>query len=83
MSRECATFTGFAAMSSGSPALTALTIAVVGVKQGILVAVVVSVIDHLRVSYHPPTRLLKLSPAGEIVEAPVASREMALPGLIV
>lgn len=43
--------------------VTALTVAIVGVKQGILVAVVISLIDHLRLSYHPPTSLLKLSPA--------------------
>jgi len=63
--------------------LTALTVALVGVKQGILVAVVISLIDHLRVSYHPPTSLLKLSPAGEFVETPVADYTMALPGLMI
>ena len=50
---------------------------------GILIAVVISLIDHLRVSYHPPTSLLKLSPAGEFVETPVASYTMALPGLMI
>ena len=64
-------------------ALTALTVVLVGVKQGILVAVVISLIDHVRVSYHPPTSLLKLSPAGEFVETPVASYTMALPGLMI
>jgi MFS superfamily sulfate permease-like transporter len=64
-------------------ALTALTVVLVGVKQGILVAAVISIIDHLGVSYHPPTSLLKLSPAGEVVEAPVASYTMALPGLMI
>jgi MFS superfamily sulfate permease-like transporter len=64
--------------------LTAVTVAVVGVKQGILVAVAVSVIDHLRISYHPPTRLLKPSADYESVsEAPVSSNEMALPGMLI
>ena len=34
-------------------AITALTVAFVGVEQGILVAIAISVIDHLRVSYPP------------------------------
>lgn len=63
--------------------LTVLTVVGVGVKQGILAAVVISLIDHLRVSYHPPTSLLKLSPAGEFVETSVSSHTMALPGLMI
>jgi high affinity sulfate transporter 1 len=62
---------------------TALTVAIVGVEQGILLAVAVSLIDHLRVSYRPPTRLLKVSEAGDVTEFPVSSREMALPGLMI
>ena len=64
-------------------AVTAATVAAVGVMQGILVAVLISVVDHLRVSYHPPTSLLKLSSAGEFVDAPIASSSMALPGLMI
>jgi MFS superfamily sulfate permease-like transporter len=64
--------------------LTAVTVALVGVKQGILVAVSISVIDHLRVSYHPPTRLLKISADYEaVIEVPVSSKEMAFPGMLV
>ena len=39
--------------SSSSPLMTALTVILVGVEQGIVLAIVASVIDHLRRSYHP------------------------------
>jgi len=64
-------------------AITAATVAFVGVEPGILMAIAISVIDHLRVSYRPPTRLLKISPQGSVVEVPVASEEMAFPGMMI
>lgn len=39
-------------------AITAGTVVVVGVLQGIIVAIVLSIIDHLRRSYRPPTAVL-------------------------
>ncbi len=39
-------------------AITAATVVLVGVLQGIIVAIVLSVIDHLRRSYRPPTAVL-------------------------
>jgi len=65
-------------------AITAATVACVGVEPGILMAIAISVIDHLRVSYHPPTRLLKISQqTRSVVEVPVASEEMAFPGMMI
>jgi high affinity sulfate transporter 1 len=62
---------------------TAAAVAFVGVEQAILAAIAISVVDHLRISYRPPTRLLKLSDGGTIVAAPISSEAMALPGLLV
>ncbi len=39
-------------------ALTALTVVLVGVEQGIVLAIVLSIIDHLRRSYRPATAVL-------------------------
>lgn len=64
-------------------AVTCLTVAFVGVEQGVVLAIVISLVDHLRVSYRPPTRLLTLSAGGGVAESPVSSRAMALPGLMI
>jgi SulP family sulfate permease len=39
-------------------AITAATVVVVGVLQGIIIAIVLSIIDHLRRSYRPPTAVM-------------------------
>ena len=39
--------------------LTALTVIFVGVEQGIVLAIVASLVDHLRRSYRPPTAVLE------------------------
>jgi high affinity sulfate transporter 1 len=38
--------------------LTAITVVVVGVEQGIILAIVMSIIDHVRRSYHPLTAVV-------------------------
>ncbi len=48
-------------------AITAGTVVLVGVLQGIIVAIVLSIIDHMRRSYRPPTALLT-SMTGEEVD---------------
>jgi MFS superfamily sulfate permease-like transporter len=45
-------------------AITAATVVLVGVLQGIIIAIVLSIIDHLRRSYRPPTAVLT-SPTGD------------------
>src|SRR5262249_21915040 len=64
-------------------ALTAMAVSFIGVKEGILLAVVFSMVDHIRVSYRPPTRLLTFSGSGEVVPVAVSTGEMALPGFMV
>ncbi len=64
--------------------LTALTVVFVGVEQGIVLAIVASLIDHLRRSYRPPTGVLEPtgdeSPAGRsfhMVPAEPSARTVA------
>ena len=57
--------------------------AVVGVMPGISVAVVLSLIAHVRHSYRPRTRLLTRDAAGEGRTVPVVPGIFAAPGMIV
>jgi sulfate permease, SulP family len=61
---------------------TALVVIVLGVEQGIVGAVVVSMIAHLRRSYRPHDTVLVLR-AGDVKAAPVAPGVVTIPGLIV
>jgi sulfate permease, SulP family len=63
--------------------LTALAVVVFGVEVGILVAVVVSIIDHLRHSYAPRSTVLAKSPAGHWRSGPVAPGARTTDGLLV
>ena len=51
--------------------LTAAAVVVLGVEDGIVLAVVASIIDHLRHSYHPRNSVLVKSPAGHWQPVPV------------
>jgi MFS superfamily sulfate permease-like transporter len=64
-------------------ALTALTVVLLGVETGIAVAVVASIIDHLRHSYGPHNAVLVKSPAGHWRSAPVAAGARTVAGLVV
>jgi sulfate permease, SulP family len=65
---------------------TALVVVVVGVKQGIILAIVLSILDHLRRSYHPRNTYLVREADGtlhsELVVAGQLPREL-VPGLVV
>ena len=63
--------------------LTALAVVVLGVEEGIVVAVVVSIIDHLRHSYAPRSSVLVKSPAGHWRSLPVAPGTRTAEGLLV
>jgi SulP family sulfate permease len=62
-------------------AVTAATVVFVGVEQGIIVAIVLSVVIHLRHSYMPSDTLLVQSPSGRGLGKPLASGAQAAPGL--
>ncbi|HYJ12302.1 MAG TPA: SulP family inorganic anion transporter, partial [Thermomicrobiales bacterium] len=67
-------------------AITAAVVVILGVEQGIILAMVLSIIDHLRLSYHPHDTYLTTNPAGHwgstrvsVTDPPVA----AIPGLVI
>jgi high affinity sulfate transporter 1 len=62
--------------------ITALAVVFVGVEQAILLAIVLSVIDHLRRSYRPPTAVL-VEAGGRVRSEPVDGDVRSLPGLVV
>ncbi len=67
-------------------ALTAAVVVVVGVMQGILVAIILSVIDHLRFSYHPRDTYVAPNPSGGLTVQAVddsAAPLEAAPGMVV
>ena len=63
--------------------ITALTVVSIGVEQGILLAIVLSMIDHTRHGYQPKTAVLERTETGKWVSHPVASHAQAVPGLMV
>jgi SulP family sulfate permease len=67
-------------------AITAAAVVIAGVEQGIILAIVLSVIDHLRVGYHPnDTYLVPTATGGtrSIPVTPTAAPEEAAAGLVV
>ena len=62
--------------------VTALTVVLVGVEQGIVLAIIASVISHLRRSYHPNNNMLTVDGARTRM-VPVSPTTRSLPGLIV
>lgn len=66
----------------GVAIVTAATVVFVGVQQGIILAIVMSVIAHLRHSYRPYNRLLFLTTDGEWGSGPLATGVQAAPGLL-
>jgi SulP family sulfate permease len=64
-------------------AITAAIVVVVGVEQGILLAIVLSIIDHLRRSYKPFDAVLRPTADGSWKETPVTDgAAQAEPGLV-
>jgi SulP family sulfate permease len=63
--------------------ITALMVIFVGVEQGIILAIVLSLIDHTRRGYRPKNVMLVPSETGILHAQPVATRAQALPGLLI
>ena len=63
--------------------ITALVVIFIGVKQGILLAMVLSILDHIRYGYKPKNAVMQINAAGEPQMLPVSSHVQALPGLMV
>ncbi len=64
-------------------AITALTVVVVGVEQGVLLAIVLSVIDYLRRSYRPHDRVVVEADDHRFRSLPVDPAARVVPGLAV
>ncbi|HEY6794108.1 MAG TPA: SulP family inorganic anion transporter [Kineosporiaceae bacterium] len=67
----------------GVAVLTAAAVVVVGVQTGVVLAVVASIIDHLRHSYHPRNSVLVKSAAGHWRSLPVQPGARTEEGLLV
>ncbi|MCX6929198.1 MAG: SulP family inorganic anion transporter, partial [Verrucomicrobia bacterium] len=63
--------------------ITTLTVVVVGVEQGILLAIVFSLIDHTRYGYRPKNAVLVPGASGGRQPEPVATAAQAAPGLVI
>jgi MFS superfamily sulfate permease-like transporter len=63
--------------------LTTVAVVALGVEYGIVLAVVASIIDHLRHSYNPRNSVLVKSPAGHWQPAPVVPGARTEDGLVV
>ena len=64
--------------------LVAVTVVIVGVEQGIVLAIVASVIGHMRRSYRPSTGVMQPPTTGEVWHsAPPEPDVRSLPGLVV
>ena len=63
--------------------LTAAAVVVLGVEEGIVLAVVASVIDHVRHTYHPLNSVLVKSPAGHWQPVPVRPGARTEEGLVI
>jgi SulP family sulfate permease len=63
--------------------LTAAAVVVFGVEDGIAVAIVASIVDHLRHSYNPLNSVLVKSPAGHWQAEPVTPGARTEPGIAI
>jgi MFS superfamily sulfate permease-like transporter len=63
--------------------VTTLTVVIVGVEQGILLAIVLSLVDHTRYGYRPKNAVVVPSASGGRQSEPVTKAAQAAPGLII
>ena len=63
--------------------ITALTVVVVGVQQGILLAIALSLVEHTRYGYRPKNAVLVPGESGRREARPVSTAAQAAPGLVV
>jgi sulfate permease, SulP family len=63
--------------------ITALVVIFIGVEQGILLAIVLSIVIHTRHGYKPKDAVLEEDSSGKPHVAPVSSHAQIIPGLII
>ena len=66
-------------------ALTAATVVIVGIEQAIILAIVLSMVEHLSHGYRPFDTTIAISPEGRLEAMPVSSGKViqAAPGLVI
>jgi SulP family sulfate permease len=64
-------------------ALTAAVVVVVGVEQGIILAIMLSILIHIAHSYRPYDRVLTVTPDGRLSSTAITGATQALPGLMI
>src|SRR4051812_27999223 len=64
-------------------AITAIVVVIVGVEQGIILAIVLSLLDHVRRHYRPRTSVITRDQDDRLVEHPVLPGSTSEPGLVV
>ena len=64
-------------------ATTAAVVVIIGVEQGILLAMALSIVEHIDHSYHARDSLLVPAPDGVMTSTPVAEGRQAAPGLAI
>lgn len=64
-------------------AATAAAVVALGVEQGILLAIALSLLRHVRHSYHPRNMVLLTDPSGRWVPTPAAPGLQSEPGLVI
>ncbi len=63
--------------------ITTLVVLFIGVEQGILLAILLSILEHVEHSYHPFNALLSRADNGRLVAQPVTSHTQVEPGVAV
>lgn len=66
----------------GIAVLTAVVVCAIGVEQGIILAIVVSILNLVRRQYLPKDYVVSIDPQGEPTYSPVTLGEVSAPGLI-
>ena len=64
-------------------AATAIVVVMVGVEQGIILAIVLSLLDHVKRHYNPHDAVVTRDEQGELTTAPVGTATPLEPGLVV
>ena len=63
--------------------ITALIVIFVGVEQGILLAIILSILIHTRHGYKPKNALITIDPEGKLHVVPLDTKAEILPGLMI
>ena len=63
--------------------ITLMMVVLVGVEQGIILAIVLSLIDHTRRGYRPKNAVLVATNSGGLHAQPVTTKAEAIPGLLI